>query len=314
MDETRRNFIKGMLASGTFLASGISGVAQVASAESFFSSERNCRLLLGNTAAAESFVKGAQSAYSGCGGHHYSALPIFQFENGRSTHFLHLADLLMQSRNTRWIAVMDHADAAIFAELVRNFAGRMLASGVHASMSDDHAALPLRHVWATASPTYSAGGALASMLAQNQYSFSIIERFLARAEGENTISDASFPEFLSYHLADQPTAHLYCAGVSPPEASRLLDWEISKDQESSFSRAIALTADRNRMASSATIEYPQSSNWVEATGYAIAAAALGMRINRESCSERAFVYRSDQRYRNREALLGMHFVSFVIDV
>lgn len=57
MDETRRNFIKGMLASGTFLASGISGVAQVASAESFFSSERNCRLLLGNTAAAESFVK-----------------------------------------------------------------------------------------------------------------------------------------------------------------------------------------------------------------------------------------------------------------
>lgn len=312
MDETRRNFIKGMLASGTLLASGIP-ITQAVSAESFFNSERHCRLLLGNTAASESFIKGAQSAYSSCGSHN-GTLPIFQFESGRSTHFLHLADLLMQSRNTRWIAIMDQADAAIFTESVRNVAGRMLASGVHTFTSGDHITLPLRHVWATASPAYSAGGVLASMLAQDQYSFSVVERFLAQAEEESTINDVSFPEFLSYHSTDRPTAHLYCAGVPLQEASRLLDWEISQDRKTLFPRAVAFTASRNSTANSAVTEYPQSGNWVEATGYAIAAAALGMRINRESCSERAFVYRPDQHHRNREALLGMHFVSFVIDV
>lgn len=313
MDETRRNFIKGMFAGGTLLASGIPAITRAALAGSFFKTTRHCRLLLGNTAVAESFIKGAQSAYFGCGRHH-DALPVFQLESGRSASFLHLTDLLMQSRNTRWIAVMDHADAALFTELVRDSAGHLLASGAHTFVSGDRVTLPLRHVWATASPVYSAGGLLAPMLAQGQYNFSIIERFLTQTEGENTVNDAAFPEFLSCRLTDRPATRLYYGGVPLPEAGQLIGWETSEDREVLLSRTATSLAGQNETAESITIEYPQPGNWAEATGYAIAAAALGVRINQESCSGRAFVYRSDQQYRDREVLSGVHFVSFVIDV
>lgn len=185
MDETRRDFIKGMFASGTFLALGVPGIARAASVGPLFDSTRNCRLLLGNTTGAESFAKGVQSACFNHGSRHHGALPVFRFESELSTGFLHLVDLLMQSRNTRWIAVMDHADAAIFTELIRNSAAHLLASGSHAFAAGDHAALPLRHVWAAASPAYSTGGLLASMLAREQYSFSIVERFLTQSAGES---------------------------------------------------------------------------------------------------------------------------------
>ncbi|MDF0678929.1 MAG: hypothetical protein P0107_07845, partial [Nitrosomonas sp.] len=280
-----------------------------------FDSTRNCRLLLGNATGAESFAKGVQSACLNHGSRHHGALPVFRFESELSTGFLHLVDLLMQSRNTRWIAVMDHADAAIFTELIRNSAAHLLASGSHAFAAGDHAALPLRHVWAAASPAYSTGGLLASMLAREQYSFSIVERFLTQSAGESIENGApSLPEFLPYHRADQPATRLYCAGVPLPEAGRLLGWETSKNQESLFSRTIASTVSRNETEGSTTVEYPQSSDWVEATGYAIAAAALGMRINRESCSERAFVHRSGQDHPDHKGLSGVNFASFVIDV
>ncbi|MCE7916533.1 MAG: hypothetical protein DYH16_03060 [Nitrosomonas sp. PRO5] len=315
MDETRRDFIKGMFASGTFLALGAPGIARAASVGSLFDSTRNCRLLLGNATGAESFAKGVQSACLNHGSRHHGALPVFRFESELSTGFLHLVDLLMQSRNTRWIAVMDHADAAIFTELIRNSAAHLLASGSHAFAAGDHAALPLRHVWAAASPAYSTGGLLASMLAREQYSFSIVERFLTQSAGESIENAAlSLPEFLPYHRADQPVTRLYCAGVPLPEAGRLLGWETSKNQESLFSRTIASTASRNETAGSTTVEYPQSGDWVEATGYAVAAAALGMKINRESCSERAFVYRSGQGHPDHKGLSGVNFASFVIDV
>ncbi len=315
MDETRRDFIKGMFASGTFLALGVPGIARAASVGSLFDSTRNCRLLLGNTTGAESFAKGVQSACFNHGSRRHGALPVFRFESELSTGFLHLVDLLMQSRNTRWIAVMDHADAAIFTELIRNSAAHLLASGSHAFAAGDHAALPLRHVWAAASPAYSTGGLLASMLAREQYSFSIVERFLTQSAGEGIENAApSLPEFLPYHRADQPVTRLYCAGVPLPEAGRLLGWETSKNQESLFSRTIASTVSRNETEGSTTVEYPQSSDWVEATGYAIAAAALGMRINRESCSERALVYRSGQGHPDHKGLSGVNFASFVIDV
>lgn len=315
MDETRRDFIKGMFASGAFLALGVPGIARAASVGSLFDSTRNCRLLLGNTTGAESFAKGVQSACFNHGSRRHGALPVFRFESELSTGFLHLVDLLMQSRNTRWIAVMDHADAAIFTELIRNSAAHLLASGSHAFAAGDHAALPLRHVWAAASPAYSTGGLLASMLAREQYSFSIVERFLTQSAGESIENAApSLPEFLPYHRADQPVTRLYCAGVPLPEAGRLLGWETSKNQESLFFRTIASTASRNETAGSTTVEYPQSGDWVEATGYAVAAAALGMKINRESCSERAFVYRSGQGHPDHKGLSGVNFASFVIDV
>ncbi|MBE7526274.1 MAG: hypothetical protein HS120_00995 [Burkholderiales bacterium] len=317
MDETRRDFIKGMLASGTFLALGIPGFTQASSSVGSLSDDtRKCRLLLGDTPAAGSFVKGAQSAYFSCGGSHHGALPVFQLESGRSTGFLHLTDLLMQSRNSRWLAVMDHADAAIFTESLRNSAAHLLASGSHIFAAGDHAALPLRHVWTAASPAYSAGGLLASMLAREQYNFSIVERFLTQTAEESTRNSApSLPGFLSYHRTDQLATRLYCAGVSLPEAGRLLGWETSRNQNPLFSQTLAsATASRNKTVDSTTIEYPQFGNWAEATGYAIAAAALGVGVSQESCSEHAFVHQSDRDHSDHRELPGVGFTSFVIDV
>lgn len=183
MDETRRDFIKGMFASGTFLALGVPELLERHRLGRFSTAheiagyyweippvpnhlQKVCSLPVSTMAAAIM----VRYRYSGS---KVSYQPV-----------LHLVDLLMQSRNTRWIAVMDHADAAIFTELIRNSAAHLLASGSHTFAAGDHAALPLRHVWAAASPAYSTGGLLASMLAREQYSFSIVERFLTQSAGK----------------------------------------------------------------------------------------------------------------------------------
>ncbi len=45
-----------------------------------------------------------------------------------------------------------------------------------------------------------------------------------------------------------------------------------------------LPAYQDKTASDAAIELPQFDNWIEATGYAVVATALGMGTNQESCS------------------------------
>ncbi|SFU32959.1 Tat (twin-arginine translocation) pathway signal sequence [Nitrosomonas eutropha] len=313
MNETRRNFIKGVLAGGTSLALGIPGIAQTALAKSSFDSARNCRLLLGNVSVAKLFAKGAQSACSVHSNHHHDAIPILKLESGLSAGSLPWIDSLMQSQNTRWIAVMDQADAAIFTELVRNSTARLLTTGTHTSASAGHAALPLRHAWITASSSYSAGGLLTQILAQSGYDFSIAEDFLTHAK-ERDMNNISFPEFLPYYLTDQPTSHLYRAGVSLPEAGRLIGWETSKTGKPLFFQPANIAVSQHETRNSKEVEYPQFSNWVEATGYAITAAALGVRINLESCAKRVFVHRSDQHYPDRKKLSGISLVSYVIDV
>ncbi len=316
MDETRRSLIKGMLTGGTLLAFGIPTVTQAVSiSQTLSGSTRNCQLLLGNTPIDEAFARGAQAACTRYINYRQGTLPAFKLENELLTNPLHIVDLLTQSRNMRWIAVMDHASAAIFTELIRNFEGRLLSLGSHISSSSNDASFPMRHVWTTALPAYSAGGILASLLTQNQHDFSIVENFLEQTVGDNSaMKDSSLAEFSSYWLAEQPATHLHCAGVSPLEASQLIGWKASENWKSISSQGDESSIDQNKTAVGTTIEPLRFDNWVETTGYAVVATALGMGTHQESCSSRAFVHRSGQHYPDHHGLSGKHFVSFVIDV
>lgn len=315
MDETRRNLIKGMLTGGTLLALGIPTITHAVSTGHYPSSSTQIyQLLLGNTPIDEAFAKGAQVACAAYNNYCQGALPAIQLEDELLTNTLRIVDLLTKSSDMRWIAVMDYASAAIFTELVRNSEGRLLSLGSHTFATSDNTPLPLRHVWTTASPAYSAGGLLASMLIHNQHSFSIVENFLTQTLGDSVLKDASLSEFSSYRSANQPTTRLHCGGMSPREASQLIGWKTSGDWESLFSRAIEFSIYRDEAASYAAIEYPQFDDWIEATGYAVVTTALGMGTNQESCFSRAFVHRLGLRNPNHHELEEKHFVSFVIDM
>ncbi|MDE2387643.1 MAG: hypothetical protein KGN35_00930 [Betaproteobacteria bacterium] len=304
MDEKRRILIKGMLTGGTLLAFGIPTIAQAASTNPVRSdSARNCHLLLGNAPISEAFATGAQAACAHYGHSGQGALATSQLGDELLINPQYIADLLTQSRNMRWVAVMDYAHAAIFTELVRNADGRLLALGSHASASNADAVLSLRHRWTTASPVYGAGGLLASTLAQNGRSFSIVENFLKVSFPETGLVEGLLPQFSSHSLTDQPATHLHCAGLPAPEASQLVGWETSASWDSLAPRPAA-----------SFIEHPPLGNWVEATGYAVVGAALGMGIHPEACTQRAFVHRPDNRHRDHDGLAGKQFVSFVIDV
>lgn len=319
MDETRRSLIKGMFTGGTLLAFGIPSITQAVSISQTLSSNRqgssqNCQLLLGNSPIDEAFARGAQTACTRYINYRQGTLPAFKLEDELLTNPLHIMDLLTQSRNMRWIAVMDHGSAAIFTELVRNFEGRLLSLGSHISSSSNDASFPMRHVWTTASPVYSAGELLAFLLTQNQHDFSIVENFLEQAVEESAVKDSSLAEFSSYWLAEQPATHLHCAGVSPLEASQLIGWKASENWKSASSRGDESSIDQSKIVTDAIIEHPRFDNWIEVTGYAIVATALGMGAHQEFCSSRAFVHRSNQHNLNHQELSEKHFVSFVIDV
>ncbi len=315
MDETRRNLIKGMLTGGTLLAFGIPTVSQAMSiSQTLSDSTRNCQLLLGNTPIDEAFARGAQAACTSYINHHQSVLPAFKLEDELLTNPLRIVDLLTQSRNMRWIAVMDHASAAIFTELVRNLEGRLLSLGSHSSSSGDDISFPNRHIWTTAASMYSAGGLLASLLFENRQDFFIVENFLEQMMGESAIKSPLLAGFATYQRVAQPATRLHCAGVSPQEASRIIGWKASENWKSISFHADQSSAYQDKTASDAAIKHPQFDNWIEATGYAVVASALGMGINQQPCASCAFVHRSDQRNPDHRGLPGKHFVSFVIDV
>jgi hypothetical protein len=315
MDEKRRILIKGMVTGGTLLAFGIPTIAQAASiSQTLSGSTRNCQLLLGNTPIDEAFAKGAQAACSHYIDYHHGTLPAFPLENALLTNPLRIVNLLTQSRDMRWIAVMDYASAAIFTELVRNLEGRLLSLGSHMSSSGNDASFPTRHVWTSASPAYSSAGLLASLLSQGQHDFSIVENFLEQTAFDRAINDSSLAGFSSYRLAERPATHLHCAGVSPLEAGQLIGWKTSENWKSASSRSDESSIDQDKTAASATTEQLRFDNWIEATGYVIVATAIGMGTHQESCSSRAFVYRSGQSDPDHRGLPGNHFVSFVIDV
>jgi len=316
MDETRRSLIKGMLTGGTLLAFGIPTVTQAVSISQTFSGDaHNCRLLLGNTPIDEAFAKGAQAACAGYSNFNQEgALPTFQLADELLTDPLRIADLLTQSPNMRWVAIMDYANAAIFTELIRSSERRLLALGSHMFVSSDSTSLPLRHVWTTASPAYSAAGLLASLLTQNRHDFSIVENFLEQARADGAVKDSSPAGFSSYWLAERPATHLHCAGVSPLKASQLIGWKTSENWRSVSSVDDESSINQNQAAPGATLEHLRFDNWIEATGYAVIATALGMGTHQKPCSSRAFVHQSGQRHPDHQGLPGNHFVSFVIDV
>lgn len=315
MDETRRNLIKGMLTGGTLLAFGIPTVTQATSnSQTLPGSSQQCQLLLGNTPIDEAFARGAQAAYSRYIDYRQGTLPTFQLEDELLTNQLRIVDLLMQSQNMRWIAVMDHGSAAIFTELVRALEGRLLSLGSHSSSLANDASFPMRHVWTTAAPAYSAGRLLASMLTQNQHDFFIDENFLEQAMVGSAMGDSSLAGFSSYWLAGQPATHLHCAGISPLKASQLIGWKASENWKSALTLTDAPLAHQTKITTDTAIEHPKFDNWIATTGYAVVATALGMGMQQAPCSSCAFVYRSGQPNQNHHGLSGKHFVSFVIDV
>ncbi|MXS77922.1 hypothetical protein ABF87_08085 [Nitrosomonas sp. JL21] len=314
MDETRRSLIKGVLTGGTLLALGIPVISQAASVnQALVDNVRNCHLLLGNTPIDEEFARGAQAACSLYGNYLDGTLPTFQLEDELLISPLHIGDLLAQSCNMRWIAIMDYANAAIFNELIRNSGRRLLALGSHIFTSNNKT-IPLRHVWTVASPEYSAAGLLASTLSQNQHDFSIVENFLEQSIGDGVLKNTSLAEFSSYWQTDQPATHIHCSGMSPEEASQLIGWKTSEKTKALFSQVASSSNFSNRVLSDVAIDHPRFDDWIEATGFAVVATALGVKMHQQTCSSRAFVYRSDQRNHHRHELSEKSFVSFVIDV
>ena len=315
MDETRRNLMKGMLTWGTLLALGIPSITQAVSINQSLSDKtQNCRLLLGNTQIGEMFSRGAYAACATYTNYRQAILPTVKLEDGLLLNPLRVAELLHQSRNTRWITVMDDSSAAIFNELVRELDGHLLSLGSHTSASSNDASFSLRHVWTNASPAFSAGGLLASGLMQSQQNFSIVENFLEESVGDGAMTGSSIPGFASYRSAENQATHLHCAGVSPIEACKSLGWKESGKWESVFHRADEFRNYQDKAVGDTALVHPQFDNWEEATGYAIVAMALGMGTNQESCSSRAFVNSPGQRNSNNLESSGKRFVSFVIDV
>ncbi|RFC31411.1 MAG: hypothetical protein DID91_2727704135 [Candidatus Nitrotoga sp. MKT] len=315
MDETRRNLMKGMLTGGTLLALGIPGITQAVSINQSLSDKtRNCQLLLGNTRIGEMFSRGAYAACATYTNYRQGILPTVKLEDRLLINPLRVAELLHQSRNTRWIAVMDDSSAAIFNELVRELDGQLLSLGTHTSASSGDATFPLRHVWTNASPAFSAGGLLASGLMQSQHDFSIVENFLEESVGDDAMTGSFISGFSSYRSAGNQATHLHCAGVSPIAACKSVGWKESGKWESVFHRADEFRSYQDEAVSTTALAHPRFDNWEEATGYAIVAMALGMGTNQESCSSRAFVNSLGQRNSNNLELSGKHFVSFVIDV
>ncbi|WP_151898902.1 hypothetical protein [Nitrosospira lacus] len=328
MDVNRRNLMKGVLTGGTLLALGIPPGA--------FAGPPPGRagrfgLLLGNTPMDAAFAAGIRTAYAahanraaGAG----PALRVVKLKGGLLNDYEMVGGLLEKSRDTRWIAVMDDGSAAVFTELARNAGARLILLGSHASSNDDTTVrggspgIPgLRHVWAAASPSHSAGGILASQLialVRDKGSFSIVENFFsmqAQADSDRAAINGFVPGFMTYRLDEPDTAagtvELHCSGLSPANGCELLGWNragrwMPASQQISPHETAASVKKEERQ--------PYSAGWVESVGYAVMAAALGTGALGESCSSRAFVHQSAGESREELPRVAERFTSFVIDI
>lgn len=303
MDKTRRNLIKGMLTGGTLLALGVPGMAPAIIVNPAASgSIRPSRLLLGNTPISEVFIKGANAAWAAHTHSQQGLLPIAKLEDILFDNPAGTADLLRQPRPLRWIAITDEAHAAILTELIRNIDGRLLALGFHIYSAND-ALIPLRHRWTTASPAYSVGEKLATMLIQNQPQFSIVENFLEKPVVRNEDEALPIAGFSAYRSTEQDIRDLHCAGLLPSEANVLIGEKTAHSWQL-----------RSSGTASGGPEVPKLENWVEMTSFALVTTALGINSHQTSCTSRAFVCRSNQRNLHTEVFAGTHFVSFIFDV
>jgi hypothetical protein len=333
MDETRRNFMKGAVTGGALLALGIPAINPASAAEPLSNTTRSFRLLLGNTLFDNIFANGARVAYAAYSryasltGSSPPELSMVILKNGLLAEPGRMTELLNQSRDVRWIAIMDDASAAVFVELARGANACLLSLGLHsasaeAAFSSDISSF-LRHVWTAASPSHSPGELLASLLVHSRNRFTITEHFLAQPPKNNTAAGGVIQGFVSYRSQGQGNAQeetrLHCAGISRQEGCDLLGWKSSDGWGS-----LPAAADQNRTANVADQGRRAANwrpeNWVEATGYTVAAAAFGLGKGSETCSRRAFVGRPQpgdkgqqtEQQRGRE-FQEERFVSLVLD-
>jgi hypothetical protein len=342
--------MKGALAGSTLLTLGIPLITPAAASAG---NPGRLRLLLGSGTADAEFAAGARTAFAanarrattpGDARSVQSGLEVIKLQDGLLNEYEKVAHLLETFRDTRWIAVMDDGSAAVFTELVRNAGGSLVSLGSHASSGEalirgSAAGIPgLRHVWAAASPSDAAGGILAARLVERRRSFSIVENFFStqgaeeRGAEERGTANKFPPGFHAWRRdgagfrhnpadghdpAYLDPAYLYCAGVSPEDGCQLLGWDADPawmpvDRESG-PETVAETAASGKRRSAPRNDEPRAGGWVEAVGYAVAAAALGAGAGRESCSTCAHVYQSDGVKRGTPDKAGL-FTSFVIDI
>ena len=291
MDVDRRSLMKGMLASGALLALGLPSWTF---ADRPLRTPRQCLLLLGGTSADDMFESGARIA---CARMNYKDMQTLKLKGGLLAGADSIIQLLRQSRDTRWIAIMDDASAVIFLELARTAVTKLLSMGTHACSADS--SCQLRHTWATTAPAYSVGGLLASHFANWQNSFWITETFLHATADDRALTSWSAPGFSSYRLHEPEAIHMHCSGLSLIDGCRQLGWETSE----------AWIAIPPQLCSRESVIW-ESEHWVKSVGYAVTTTALWTDSVQESCSGRAFMHRSMDETRTEPTA---RFVSFVMD-
>jgi hypothetical protein len=232
-----------------------------------------------------------------------------------------VAKLLEGVRGVRWIAAMDDSSAAVFMELMRNAGAGLILRGSHAfsrhatfGRSNSSRDVPeLRHVWAAASPEFSAGDVLAEKLLPGYSSFSIVEDFLSRGHSTTGMYarrlDKPKPGFLSYRLDGFDDIHLHCSGLSAADGCESVGWskagtwvplkgqELEPDESSTRPRPAQM----------------QLSGWIESVGYAAMTAAIGLHSYQIPCSQRAFVHQLPLGPYPRRNVRTERFASFVIE-
>jgi len=171
----RRTLVKGLAAGGALLALGSPRRTLAATAAAEPEALR-CGLLLGHAETAAAFERGARSVLDRAG---QPEPEVVHWPGGPLALPSALPGQVGRASARRWIVALDDAGAAVFQEMIRSAGGRLLSRGAHACEVGGTASL--RHEWLAASPRWSAGALLASLLRDGQAGFSIAESFLATA-------------------------------------------------------------------------------------------------------------------------------------
>ncbi|WP_447979991.1 hypothetical protein [Candidatus Nitrospira bockiana] len=293
MDVDRRGLMKGMLASGALLAFG---VPTGAFARSPARTPTDYVLLLGDLNADDAFATGARAA---CAARGFEGLRVTKLKDSVLTETDIVYGMVSRSRGTRWIAVLDDAEAVIFQEVIRTIGVRLFSIGSHASVDDG--SCRIRHDWLVASPVQGAAGLLASHMIKERISFSITERCLKDPGDERTLKGWAAPGFSSYRVSRPDAMHLHCSDLSLAEGCRWIGLVADDEWTPIPPEACRCEAVSWR-----------SRNWAESVGYAVTAKALGVATVGESCSGRAFVHDHPHGHGQRQPM--DRFVSFVLDV
>lgn len=222
MNKTRRTLLKGMLSGGTLLAFGIP-TAMSATKQIQPFNMRQCQLLLGDGFVGQAFLRGGKLACGSLLGDSANTLSAVKITNQLDTDPIRIMEVLAQSSDTRWIAVMDYANAAIFNELVRASDARLLLMGSHSARLNDAENISVRHVLTNSGRLSNAGKLLAENLISNEDSFSIVENFLEQPLVSTTKESIAMENLSSFQSSKQSDTYLHCAGITAEAGSQ---WKL----------------------------------------------------------------------------------------